>query len=146
MTLEDRFAILDMIGSYSNAWDTQDADAWIACFTEDGAMDTCVTGDPTPSGTALGHASLRKVAAGSFARRLANVQTRHYQTNSVFLSLGEDEARTRTMVLVTQLAPGDPTPRITITGTYEDLWVRTAAGWRIKRRTLYVDRKEAPGA
>ena len=59
MTLEDRFAILDTIGICANAWDTHDPDAWVACFTEDGVFDTCITGDPTPIGTASGRASPR---------------------------------------------------------------------------------------
>jgi hypothetical protein len=145
MSLQDRFDIIEMLGVYANAWDAKDADAWAACFTEDGAMDIWRGGEGGPP--ARGRDSLRKVAARSFAGRLATIQTRHFQTNTVFLSLTETEAQTRTMLQLIQVRPDEPHPRVEMTGLYDDDWARTGEGWRLKRRSLHVDTPPGqPGA
>lgn len=35
----DRLAILQLEAEYARTWDSQDADGWAACFTEDGAFE-----------------------------------------------------------------------------------------------------------
>jgi hypothetical protein len=137
MSLQDRFEIVEMLGVYANAWDGKDPDAWAACFAEDGSMDIVREGDARPP--AVGRESLRKMAETSFGSRLATIQTRHYQTNTVFQSLTEAEARTRTMAFITWLRAGEEHPQVEMTGLYDDDWVRTPDGWRLKRRSLRVD-------
>jgi hypothetical protein len=53
----------------------------------------------------------------------------------IFDELTTLSARTRTMLILSVKTTGE-TPRIHMTGIYHDDWVRTAAGWRLKRRVL----------
>jgi len=58
LTLEDRFAIQDLVAAYSWALDTGDIDALVACFTPDARMVEEVFEDPD---IWEGHAGIRKV-------------------------------------------------------------------------------------
>ena len=55
-------------------------------------------------------------------------QTRHNQSGTVFDELGEDSARTRSMLLSARQGPGDAIPRPSTTGVYRDEWRRTPRG------------------
>src|SRR3984893_8893189 len=66
----------------------------------------------------------------------AGVSPRNTAASSVkFEELTPDAARTRTMVLVTHQLPDEASPRPTVTVSYQDIWRRTDAGWRIVRRS-----------
>jgi uncharacterized protein (TIGR02246 family) len=74
-SVEDRFAISDLFVRYANALDTGDVEAIVACFTEDGSMESPVTGTHT------GHDEIR-----TFSQRFAvlpdkGVQLRHSVSN-----------------------------------------------------------------
>ena len=54
----------------------------------------------------------------------------------LFDELGEDQARTRTMLLTSRVGPDGEPPG---SGIYYDEWRRTAEGWRFATRTLRHD-------
>ena len=139
MNLEDVFAIEQVIGVYSYTWDSGDVDGWTEVFTEDGIWDSHRKDEVEPRTHLAGRERLREFASDSFSGRLAGIQPRHYQTNTLFLGLTDDTARTRTMTQVTWLPAGEMIPSIKWSGVYVDTWRKTHAGWKIAQRTLLLD-------
>ena len=151
MSADDGLAILDQIGRYSYAWDGKDSDAYAALFTEDAVFEVFTRGDEPVIHNA-GREAIRRWARATHSGEEPGLrhhppdeQTRHNQSGTVFEELGEDSARTRTMLLSARQAPGDVIPIPSTTGVYRDEWRRTDEGWRIVRRVADMDRP-APDA
>ena len=145
MTAEDRLAILDQIGRYSYAVDAFDADEFAARFTADGVFERRAIGSDGPYEVIEGHEALRRWILEILETLPEGVITRHHQRATVFDELSADAASTRTMLLLTSIAPGDRHPRTVSSGVYRDEWRRTGEGWRIARRVADMDRP-APDA
>lgn len=143
MTAEDRLDILERIGRYSYAADEGDAEGLAALFTADGVFARRLIGDDAPETLAAGREALAAWARAAFAARPRGVRTRHHQRATVFDAIGEAEAGTRTMLLVTRIGPGDRHPVAAASGLYRDEWRRTGEGWRIARRVAEIDRPRA---
>jgi 3-phenylpropionate/cinnamic acid dioxygenase small subunit len=141
MSLEDRFAILEAIATFSYTCDSDDVDGWVNVFTDDGVWESRRRGEPEPRTRRVGSAALHEFAANLFSSRGDRdiSQARHYQTNTVFLDLTAETARTRTMALITWLMSGEMIANIAWTGVYIDDWRKTEGGWKISRRELYLD-------
>lgn len=140
MTAEDRLAILDQIGRYSYAVDAFDGDEFAARFTDDGVFERHAIGSDGPYEVIEGHAALRRWILDILQTLPEGVLTRHHQRATVFDELTPDAARTRTMLLLTSIGPGDRHPRTVGSGVYRDEWRRTGDGWRIARRVADMDR------
>jgi hypothetical protein len=54
----DRLAILQLEAEYARTWDSQDADGWAACFTDDGAFEMGSTTGGLPAMRFAGTAAL----------------------------------------------------------------------------------------
>ena len=54
----DRLAILQLEAEYARTWDSQDADGWAACFTDDGAFEMGSTPGGLPAMRFAGTAAL----------------------------------------------------------------------------------------
>ena len=54
----DRLAILQLEAEYARTWDSQDADGWAACFTDDGAFEMGTVPDGLPAMRFAGRAEL----------------------------------------------------------------------------------------
>ena len=132
----DRLAILEQIARYSYAWDDRDLEAYVALFTGDAAfvVDPELPGGPSVNAT--GHEAIRTWARERMDARKPGVQVRHHQSGTLFDELGEDQARTRTMLLTSRVGPDGEPPG---SGVYYDEWRRTAEGWRFAKRTLRHD-------
>ena len=133
MNADDRQAILDLISSYSYAYDANDIERLGALFCQDAVL-TFATTSFTGSG---------QIQEAMAARRrwLAEkgIQPRHYQTNSTLTAMSEGHVRGRTMLLVTHQHSGESEAMIAHTGTYDDEFRKTADGWRFFRRSAVVD-------
>ena len=145
MTAEDRLAILDQIGRYSYAVDAFDDAEFAARFTDDGVFERRAIGSDGPYEVIEGHAALRSWILEILETLPEGVITRHHQRATVFDELSGEAARTRTMLLLTSIGPGDRHPRTVGSGVYRDEWRRTDEGWRIVRRVADMDRP-APDA
>ncbi|MYA20405.1 MAG: nuclear transport factor 2 family protein [Chloroflexi bacterium] len=145
MTAADRLDILEQIGRYSYAVDAFDGDEFAARFTEDGVFERRAIGSDGPYEVIEGRAALRRWILGLLETLPEGVMTRHHQRATVFEELSADAASTRTMLLLTSIAPGDRHPRTVSSGVYRDEWRRTDEGWRIARRVADMDRP-APDA
>ena len=137
----DRLAILEQIARYSYAWDDRDLEAYIALFVEDASfvVDPELPGGPSVDAT--GHEAIRTWARERMDARKPGVQVRHHQSGTLFDELGEDQARTRTMLLTSRVGPDGEPPG---SGVYYDEWRRSAEGWRFAKRTLRHDFPRTP--
>ena len=92
---DDRQAILDLISSYSYAYDASDLERFAALFQANAVV-------TFRQGNLTGNAHIREAMA---ARRRwvaqQGIQPRHYQTNTLLTEIAEGHVKGRTMILVT---------------------------------------------
>lgn len=122
--LENRMAIHELIARYSHLIDGREYDAWVQCFTPDGALHSAV-------GVAAGHEALRAFASDYEARRARMPNARHYITN-LAIDLDGDRATARSYVQITSSEPRGV--RVVFTGQYDDRLVRVDGAWKFKER------------
>lgn len=127
--LADRLEILDLIARWAYTTDTKDPDGFAEIYAEDGVLDTV-------SGVTESREAIRKLVTESMQKR--TIQTRHFQTGTVFLELTSTTARTSTSLLFTKRELGAVAVSVG-TGRYLDEWRRTGSGWSMVRRTTTVD-------
>lgn len=132
--MSDRDDIFDLTVSYATAIDTEQFAQLKDVFTEDAAIDYGEIGQWT------GGAEIAEfmTAAHSFA-----AHTMHRMTNQA-VAIDGDTATVRTyvdaLILLDDGSGANPV------GYYDDVAVRTAAGWRISRRTYSSIRLVAVGS
>ena len=95
------------------------------------------TGAPQPHLQLASRAAIGAWAAQTHQGLLAGIRTSHHQSGVLFDVLTAEQARTRTMILVTMQGPTEAVPRLFLSGVYHDEWRKTAEGWRLVHRTLH---------
>lgn len=135
MSTEDMQAIQQQVARYSYTFDSGDAEGWAEVFTEDGLWEFYAAGATTPATRLEGRDALRGFCQQRFSERREGVTSYHHQSGVIFDELTADSARVRTMLILTIQLPSEA-PRLYLTGVYEDEWVKTPQGWRIKYRVL----------
>ena len=123
-TTEDKEAIRELLAEYCFRMDDFRFAELGALFTEDGAW-------------IARYASARGPAeiAALMARNIpAEPKRKHFIMNSL-IGLDGDRATVRTSYLVVLQETGGPLVP-SVAGTYEDVLVRTADGWRFRERRL----------
>ncbi len=124
--LFDRMEIRELTARYNHAFDDQNAQAWAAVFTADGAME--VAGGDTVQGREALAAMCLAVGYG----------TVHMTTDAVTTIDGDHARQVCTLILARRTR--EPATRVfQLTGRYEDELVRTPDGWRFKRRRATLD-------
>lgn len=133
MDADDRQAILDLISSYSYAYDANELERFSALFDTDAVL-------TARQGSATGNAQIRQ-AMTSRRQWLAEqgIQPRHYQTNTFLTEMAEGHVQGRTMILVTWQRSGEPEPKVVHTGSYDDEFRKTSEGWRFAKRAIFID-------
>ena len=104
MSVEDRLAILEMIGHYSRTYDGKDADGYAELFTEDAVFEV-YSGREKPLLHCGSREAIREWARALHEDMPDGYQSRHHQTGTIFEALGPDSARTTTMLLGTRRYP-----------------------------------------
>jgi hypothetical protein len=132
--VEDRLELIDLEGAYGRYYDSRDAERWSGLFVEDGVYEGRQLPGMAPQNAVRGRANL---AAFCSSEPLNGMHTMHVPQ----LTLDGDEAVGR--VHFTFDASGtDAFGRRSyrsVTGYYDIAYVRTSAGWRIRRRiTTYL--------
>jgi len=135
-SIEDRLAILELIGRYSHTADGSDPEAYAGVFTADGVFHGRA-GQPDEI-ILKGRDKLRAFHHRAMQQRTAR-QTRHHQSTTIFLELTAVRALTRTYLLTTAGSLGDSPPMTGLTSIYEDEMIKTLEGWRIAYRKIYPD-------
>lgn len=134
ITLDDQLAIRNLVSAYSLATDNADAEAFMATWVEPAEFGGYDSG---PFGTMNTWEEMyafekHHVGEGGMAQG-----KRHQATNVHLEPVSADEVLVTHDLIVLEVANE---PRIIATGRYDkSVVVRTAAGWRFKRRTLQVD-------
>jgi len=117
--------IQNLYGQYSHAFDSGDGPALANTYTQDG---TFVTGGKTvASGRDQLLAQPRPPAAGKPSMR-------HLPANLV-IERSPEGAKGKSYVFLVTFEAGKP-PAVAAGGVYEDVIVKTPAGWRFKKRTF----------
>ena len=146
LTAEDRLEIQDLYWLYAHGQNFADAELFASAFSEDGVFRV------SPTRAAVGREEIAELISGSMAGRVGDSGRRHWQ-NAWRITPSPEGARGRVYWLVFDHGQGDPVPGLPVdgrrgpqfrsTGVYEDVYVKTSEGWKIKSRTLNWDETPA---
>lgn len=130
--LEDRAAIAALTARYNAAFDAMDVEGWVATFTADGAFELEHPRQTVPE--TAGRDRLRRM------QEAIGYGTVHI-TSDHLIELDGDAATQRCTALLAGRSAGRETGSVVFanTGRYRDELVRTAEGWRFRRRTWIPD-------
>jgi 3-phenylpropionate/cinnamic acid dioxygenase small subunit len=129
-SLEDRAAIGDLFARYMWALDSGDVEGLVACFTEDGALQSPAVGEYR------GHAAIRAFASRFAAYRQRGAQLRHVISNLLIETEG-DAGQARCYLAVFETRDGQS--RLLGPGRYDCRLRRDATGWRFAHRLVVMD-------
>lgn len=127
--LEDLLAINQLFIDYGEHLDAGDFDAYAALFSDDGEV---MLG---PMGRATGRAEIRALMSGMLADRVGST---FHIVSSPRIDLRGDTATSTVMWSVATTAD-DGLARLSMVGHHLDDLVRTADGWRFRRRRGVVN-------
>jgi len=127
LSTQDYIDIQQLYARYNHAIDSGDAETWAGTFTADGVFNN----------------NSGREALLNFARNYAKTGTtrRHWNTNLLITPTPEGASGTVYLFLL-DIAAKPPT--VATAAKYEDLLVKTAQGWRFKKRATRADAAPAP--
>lgn len=134
LSLEDHLEIRNLVTRYNVMTDNADAEGFMATWVTPEAFGGYDSGPFGSMATWEEMYAFEKhhVAPGGMARG-----KRHQATNVIVEPVSDDEVLVSHDLLVLEV---EEAPRIIATGRYDrSVVVRTAEGWRFKKRTLHVD-------
>ena len=134
LTAADYLEIQQLVARYSYAVDMHggDGSAYAALFTPDGTFGT----------QAKGTAQLAELAAKTNKERSGPAFARHFVTN-VMIKPSPEGATGRSYLVALDISEVRKPTTILHGGHYDDVYVKTPQGWRIKSRT-YVRSEIGP--
>ena len=115
LTTQDYIDIQQLYAKYNWAIDAGDTDAYVALYTADGSFNNF-----------QGQEGLRKFMSGRAAGN-----TRHWNTNLLITPTAEGAKGAVYLLLVDV---GTTPPAVARAAKYDDVLVKTAQGWRFKKR------------
>lgn len=124
LTLQDKQEITELTAKYNHAVDHQQPKDWMDTFTEDGELK--VNGKSQAKGVTELQAFSGKIATSDY-------RGRHWVCNILIEGDG-NTARLRMYVLSMPIK--DNAITLSVMGEYDDVLVKTAAGWRFKTRNI----------
>lgn len=139
MSVADRLAILDALARYSYTFDGRQVDAFVQLFTEDGVFEMFAANGTEPELVMTARAGIHAWVTDWYRELDPAIQSRHFQSGTMFEELNSKTAKTSTMLMTTAQHPDEASPRVKMTGVYHDNWINTADGWRISKRVLRHD-------
>ena len=134
LTAADYLELQQLVARYSYAVDMHggDGSAYAALFTPDGTFGT----------QAKGTAQLAELAAKTNKERSGPAFARHFVTN-VMIKPSPEGATGRSYLVALDISEVRKPTTILHGGHYDDVYVKTSQGWRIKSRT-YVRSEIGP--
>ena len=115
LTTQDYVDIQQLYARYNWAIDAGDVEGYVALYTPDGTFNTYSGAD-----------GLR-----TFMKSRAPGTRRHWNSNLVITTAPEG-ARGKVYLVLVDVAPKPPA--VSLAGRYDDILVKTAGGWRFKKR------------
>jgi hypothetical protein len=133
LTAMDYIEIQQLVAKYPYALDTHDANGYMYAdlFAPDGTF-----------GTTKGREALAALARSTQPEKSGPAATRHFLTNVIITPTPEGAVGRQYNVLI-DIGDAGKSSAIDHGGHYEDVYVKTSAGWRFKSRT-YVRSKLGP--
>ena len=131
LTGQDYAEIIHLFGRYNQGTDFKDAAMWLSIFTEDAVFQPGANAQEI-----VGQAALAAWRAQNFAARPAESQSRHWNSSWVVTPTPAGVTG-RAYYLLVDVSSGQPVVRGS--GYYEDVYVKTSDGWRIKKRRAISD-------
>ena len=127
--LSDRAEISDLLLRYSEALNEADWDGWAACFTDDAQVDYTTAGGVAGSTSeAIAWLSPTLSIFDMRIGRISNIRV-------VFESADRANVQSQySMLMRLPVAEGQSPTYIEAAGWYDDIALRTAAGWRLQSR------------
>lgn len=138
ISYEDRFAVYDLINSYSYGIDYYDTDMLLTLFAEDGVFKVNAGGELL--NTRQGTDDLNTEFSERAARRIQNGtgDGHHFITNIVIDMPRADYITGKTMAIVTNRPPGEAVS-VNTHGMYEWEFIKEDGEWKISRLELFYN-------
>jgi 3-phenylpropionate/cinnamic acid dioxygenase small subunit len=127
--LEDKDAIRELLARYCFLLDGYRLREFAALFTSDGEW-------ISRNGNATGPEAIERLLNGMVPEPAPGKRRKHFTTN-IIIELTDDSATVISNFLVVR--DSDAGPTVAVAGTYDDIVVRTAEGWKFKSRRLSHD-------
>jgi uncharacterized protein (TIGR02246 family) len=131
LSIKDRLAISDLFVRYTTALDGGDVEAVVACFSEDGWLDSPIVGRHQ------GREELRQFAEKTAAAVRQGARFRHMITN-LRVAAQDDRIRARCYLLDIVTINGET--QILSPGEYDCEVVRRGKAWLFASRLVQMDR------
>ena len=128
---QDYAEIHQLYSRYAQGTDMRQGDMWLSVFTDDAVFQPGAHADDV-----VGMDALTAWRAQNFAARPSDRQARHWNSGWVITPTPEG-VRGRLYYLGVNVSSGQPV--VGGSGHYDDLYVKTADGWRIKERRAVSD-------
>jgi ketosteroid isomerase-like protein len=130
-SIEDRFALNDLLVRYTTSLDACDVDGVLSCFTEDCVLETPI------SGVYHGHDGIRRFATDTARlKEQRGGQFRHVISNMRF-DVDGDTAKLRCYLL--DFLTLDGKTELLSPGEYDCDAIRTGGEWKLRRRLVRMD-------
>ena len=131
LTGQDYAEISQLYSSYAQGTDFREGELWLSAFTDDAVFQPGADADEV-----VGMDALREWRAQNFAARPPDRQNRHWNSGWV-ITPTPGGAKGRLYYIGVNVSSGRPV--LGGSGHYEDIYVKTADGWRIKERRAISD-------
>jgi len=129
----DQQEILETLYQYTYNFDGKKPDQFAELFTENAVWEIFPRGAKKPRFSFANRSELKDFVSNRFKTVLAERQTQHYLTNTVFLELKNNFARTQSTVLVVHKIKGEKQPKVINSAIYKDEFIKTKDGWKFSR-------------
>ena len=129
LSAQDFEEIKELYARYNQGSDFRDTELFLSAFAEDAVM-------TREGGDIVGMDELRADRARRYEGKTGDVGRRHIN-GSYLITPTSDGAEARAYYLLMDVTVRPP--NVISSGYYEDKFVRTNSGWKIKHRILYRD-------
>ena len=129
LSAQDSEQIKALYARYNQRSDFRDVELFLSAFAEDAVM-------TREGGNIVGMEELRADRERRYQGKTGDVGRRHIN-GSYLITPTEEGAEARTYYLLMDVTVRPP--NVISSGYYEDSFVKTSEGWKIKHRTLYRD-------
>lgn len=129
LSTADYVEIQQLYARYNHYIDGGESEKYANLFTPDGSLET----PASMFGTVQGHAALARLVGG--LGKPAAIQPNHLTYNVMVDPSAEGAVGAAYFMMVTAGEEGEP-PTLGLRAVYHDVLVKTAEGWRFKRRVF----------
>ena len=133
LTAQDYAEIGQLYAQINHGGDFRDADLWLSAFTDD-AVFTIAMG---PGQEIAGKEALTEWRRGSFRGQTGDSKARHWDGPPRLTPTAKGVTAGRSYFLVYDVSGKQAT--ISSSGYHDDVFVKTADGWRVKSRKVSFD-------